>query len=191
MVDLCAGGGGKTLALAAAMEDRVRLIATDGDPARLRKALPRVRRSGAAIVETADHAAVLRDLGRSADLVIADVPCTGSGAWRRDPAAKWRTTPETLTAAVAAQRPILDAAAGLVRPGGRLAYVTCSVFAAENGDQIPAFLARHPAFRPAPVAPAWEAILGGAPPGGGDAVQLTPLGTGTDGFFVALLERAQ
>jgi 16S rRNA (cytosine967-C5)-methyltransferase len=186
-VDMCAGAGGKTLALAAAMQNQGRIVATDIEPARLAQAPLRIRRSGATVIEIADS---LAGLDGAVDRVLLDVPCSGSGTWRRNPALKWRTTPDAINGFAAQQAEILDTGASLVAIGGRLVYVTCSVLAAENRRQIDAFLGRHAGFRLLPIAEPWGEVLGGAPPVAGDCLQLSPLRTGTDGFFVAVLERA-
>jgi 16S rRNA (cytosine967-C5)-methyltransferase len=198
VVDLCAGGGGKTLALAAAMGNEGRLIATDGDPRRLAPIHERLRRSGAgAEVRTPRggraRADVLTDLDGTVDRVLVDAPCTGSGTWRRNPDAKWRLRPGSLTTRHAEQSAVLDRAASLVRPGGRIVYVTCSLFPSENDAAVAGLLARTgDTF--APIAA--DALLTDAPASLAAAVrttthglQMTPLRTGTDGFYVAALER--
>jgi 16S rRNA (cytosine967-C5)-methyltransferase len=127
------------------------------------------------------------------DLVLVDAPCTGSGTWRRRPDAKWRLTDRQLAARTAEQAGILDAAAVGVKPGGRLVYVTCSVFAEENEQQVEAFLGRHAGFAPEDHAALWRRSFGlpeeaaAVRPSG---IRLSPLRTGTDGFFVAILRRA-
>jgi 16S rRNA (cytosine967-C5)-methyltransferase len=128
------------------------------------------------------------------DLVLIDAPCTGSGVWRRRPDAKWRLGPQMLEARLAEQSAVLDEGAGLVKPGGRLVYITCSVLPAENRDQVDAFLARHADFKLVPWPSLWEqAMPGSSAPASADAsaetLQMTPLNHGTDGFFVAALER--
>jgi 16S rRNA (cytosine967-C5)-methyltransferase len=198
VVDLCAGAGGKTLALAAAMANRGQLYATDSDKRRLAPIYARLERAGARNVQVRTPRGDddgLADLEGRADLVLIDAPCTGTGAWRRNPDAKWRVRPGALASRLKEQAEALDRGAALVKAGGRLAYVTCSVLADENGDQVRAFLARHADF--APIAPAEvTAALGEEAAAFGDAVLLgdegllmTPLRTGTDGFFVALVRR--
>ncbi|WP_449411794.1 RsmB/NOP family class I SAM-dependent RNA methyltransferase [Methylobacterium komagatae] len=198
IVDLCAGGGGKTLALAAATGNAGRLIATDGDPRRLAPIHERLRRSGAqAEVRTPrggkQRADVLADLDGMVDRVVVDAPCTGSGTWRRNPDAKWRLRPGSLATRHAEQATVLDRAASLVRSGGRVVYITCSLFPSENDSAVSALLERQ-GRRFAPV-PAKE-LLSVAPPSFSEAVrqtvhgiQMTPLRTGTDGFYVAAIER--
>ena len=187
VVDMCAGAGGKTLALAAAMQNQGRIVATDIEPDRLARAPLRIRRAGATVVQIADSVAGLEG---TADRVLLDVPCTGSGTWRRNPALKWRTTPKAVAGFAAQQLQILDTGAALVAAGGRLVYVTCSILASENRRQVDVFLDRHAGFRILPIAGIWGEVLGGAPPVAGDCLQLSPLRTGTDGFFVAVLARA-
>jgi 16S rRNA (cytosine967-C5)-methyltransferase len=187
VVDLCAGAGGKTLALAAAMVNRGTLIAADTDRGRLSRLLPRAARAGAAMIESVlldpgKEAAALAPWAGRADAVLVDAPCSGTGTWRRNPEARWRLTPEQLARHVATQARLLDLASALVRPGGRLVYVVCSLLDAEGADQAAAFLARHSD---------WAAddprLSAGVPRGTG--LRLTPLHDGTDGFFIARLAR--
>ena len=191
-IDWCAGGGGKTLALAAQMHNQGRLIAFDVASQRLEAAEHRVARSGATIIEThpmRDAAAVLGGLGQGADRVLVDAPCSGSGAWRRNPAAKWRTTPATIADYADRQQAILAAAAQAVRPGGSLVYVTCSLFRPENQGQIDGFLASHRDFKLGSVANRWREVISDNPPSEMPLLLLTPLENNTDGFFIAILER--
>jgi 16S rRNA (cytosine967-C5)-methyltransferase len=197
VIDLCAGAGGKTLALSAAMQSTGQLYAYDADRMRLRPIFERLKRAGARnvqVLQAGDTAALTALEGRM-DLVLIDAPCTGSGVWRRRPDAKWRLRSEMLEARQAEQRTVLDQGAALVKQGGRLAYVTCSVLPSENRDQVEAFLARHPGFKLVPWHALWDAALPGAPAppsadGSDDALLMTPLSHGTDGFFVAVMERA-
>jgi 16S rRNA (cytosine967-C5)-methyltransferase len=180
VVDLCAGGGGKTLALAAAMANTGALLACDTDRTRLSRLRPRAERAGA-MVETR-----LLDPGRElerlddwrgrADAVLVDAPCSGSGTWRRSPETRWRLRPADLAKLEALQSRLLDLAAELVRPGGRIGYVVCSLLDSEGPDQAAAFLARRSDFGAAETAGA-----AGRPRGTGR--RLTPLHDGTDGFF--------
>ena len=197
VVDLCAGGGGKTLALAALMGNEGRLVATDGDPRRLAPIHERLRRAGArAEVRTprggpgrrdAGRPDVMADLDGSADLVLVDAPCTGAGTWRRNPDAKWRLRPGSLTTRVAEQEAVLDRAARLTRPGGRIVYVTCSLLPQENDAAVAGLAARRddlalrPLDLPASVAERVRRTAHG--------IQMSPERTGTDGFYVALIER--
>lgn len=183
VIDLCAGGGGKTLALAAEMANEGRLIASDTDRQRLSRLAPRAERAGARMIETrlldpGREIEALGDLAEAADAVLVDAPCSGVGTWRRNPEARWRLTPGALDRLVAAQAHLLDLAARLVRPGGRVVYVVCSLLDEEGAEQFDAFLARHPRFAAAPL----ELPLGTAR---GQGLRLTPFRDGTDGFFIA------
>jgi 16S rRNA (cytosine967-C5)-methyltransferase len=193
VVDFCAGAGGKTLALAAGMANRGKLVACDVSARRLERAARRLRRAGVGNVERRVLASerdkwVKRHAG-SFDRVFVDVPCLGTGTWRRNPDAKWRSRPVDLAELIERQQQILRSAARLVRPGGRLVYATCSLLREEDEAQAEAFLADAPDFALFPAARAWEETIGGASPGGGDYLFLTPARHGTDGFFVALFER--
>src|SRR5882672_7366401 len=155
VVDLCAGAGGKTLALAATMQNLGQLYATDTDKRRLAPIHDRLARSGARNVQVRTPKSVhteLDDLAGRADLVLIDAPCTGIGTWRRNPDAKWRMRPGALAVRLKQQAEVLDRAVPLVKPGGRIAYVTCSLLAEENNDQVRAFLARVPDFTLVPPA---------------------------------------
>ena len=195
VIDLCAGAGGKTLALSAQMENTGQLYAYDTDRMRLRPIFERLKRAGARNIQVlpAGETAGLQPLDGKMDLVVIDAPCTGSGVWRRRPDAKWRLTPDMLEARLAEQRAVLDEGAPLVKPGGRLAYITCSVLPQENGEQVTAFLTRHPDFDVVPWREAWAATVPVAAPDSADGSEetllMTPLSHGTDGFFVALLQR--
>jgi 16S rRNA (cytosine967-C5)-methyltransferase len=198
VVDLCAGAGGKTLALAAIMENRGQIFATDTDKRRLAPIHDRLVRSGARNVQVRTPKSVgdtIADLAGRMDLVLIDAPCTGTGAWRRNPDAKWRVRPGALEQRQNGQAETLDRAVPLLRAGGRIAYVTCSVLAEENGDQVRRFLARHPQFvlvPPAEVAGALgeraflfrRAVLTTE-----EGLLMTPRRTDTDGFFVSVLEQ--
>jgi 16S rRNA (cytosine967-C5)-methyltransferase len=258
VLELCAGGGGKTLALASSMGQSGQIYACDVDVRRLKAGQERVARAGVHNVQPKlIHHWSAQEEGRDPDLeeyagkmdlVFLDVPCTGSGAWRRQPDAKWQLAPARLAEFVALQASILERGRRLVKPGGRLAYVTCSVFAEENAEQVSAFLARHKNDSPLPLregvramsesssgafaartgrgrngeslsetphhspppqggrgsgwglldlGPVWRDRIGGEQPLGtrvasavaAHALQLSPIATGTDGFFFALLER--
>ena len=198
VVDLCAGAGGKTLALAAMMENRGRIHATDDDKRRLAPIHARLERAGVRNVEVhtpRPGADPIAGVAGRADLVLVDAPCTGTGAWRRNPDAKWRVRPGALEQRQADQVKVLDRAAGLVRVGGRVAYVTCSVLDAENGAQVRGFVARQPGFAIVPPEQVSEPLGERAfmfrravlmtPEG----LLMTPRRTHTDGFFVSVLRR--
>jgi len=199
VADVCAGAGGKTLALAAAMRGQGRLLAMDVVQARLDRSALRLKRAGvndrneAFVERRAAKDIAADDLHAAFDRVLVDAPCSGSGAWRRHPDARWRLTPQDLERYKAAQREVLRRAARLVKPGGRLVYITCSLLAEENAAQAAAFLADAADFAAVPVGAVWRAVLPSACPGGesGDDpyLTLTPLRHGTDGFFVAVFEK--
>jgi 16S rRNA (cytosine967-C5)-methyltransferase len=196
VLDLCAGAGGKTLALAAAMQNSGQIYAYDSDKGQLRPIFERLQRAGvrnAQVLEGGDRAA-LEALGARFDVVLVDAPCSGSGTWRRKPDAKWRLKPEALAMRQGEQREVLAQAASLVKPGGRLTYVTCSMLPEENGDQVVWFRDAFPAFQLVPFAEVWASTIGGAAPASADgskeALLLTPASHGTDGFFVASFRRA-
>ena len=194
VLDLCAGAGGKTLALAASLGNTGQIYAYDADRMRLRPIFERLKRAGARNVQVLPPGdpAALSSLEGKMDRVLIDAPCTGSGVWRRRPDAKWRLSPEMLAARVAEQVAVLDQGASLVKPGGHLAYITCSVLPPENRDQVDAFLARHPEFGLVPWKEAWTAALNTEPPpsadGSPETLLMTPRTFGTDGFFVAILK---
>ena len=195
VLDLCAGAGGKTLALAAAMENKGQVVATDRDRARLAPIFDRLKRAGTRNVQVREAGASLDDLAGRMDAVLIDAPCTGTGVWRRRPDAKWRLTERALEERIAEQRAIFADAARYVKPGGRLVYVTCSLLPEEDGDQVEAFLAEHGEFRAVPSRETTAGALGlvdpqvaenGSPSAG---IVLSPRRTGTDGFFIASLKR--
>jgi len=199
VIDLCAGAGGKTLELAAAMENRGQIYATDTDKRRLVAIHERITRADARNIQVRTPrgaADVLADLAGRADLVLIDAPCTGTGTWRRSPDAKWRIRPGALKERNREQEAVLERAVPLVKPGGRIAYVTCSVLAEENGDQVRAFAARHPDFsveKPGDVISLLGErayLFGRAVLISDEGLLMTPLRTDTDGFFVSLLRRS-
>ncbi|HMA73110.1 MAG TPA: RsmB/NOP family class I SAM-dependent RNA methyltransferase [Xanthobacteraceae bacterium] len=198
VVDLCAGGGGKTLALAALMRNSGRICATDTDIRRLAPIHGRIERAGVQNVEVRTprgEAELLDDLVGAADLVLIDAPCTGVGAWRRNPDAKWRVRPGALEQRIKAQDSLLARSARLVKPGGRIAYITCSLLEEENGARVRAFVGRHPEFAVVPaddvvdVLGAAKAQFRAAVMVSAEGLLMTPRRTGTDGFFVAVLRR--
>ena len=193
VVDFCAGAGGKTLALAAGMANRGKLVACDVSARRLERAALRLRRAGVGNVErrvlTSENDKWVKRHAGGFDRVLVDAPCLGTGTWRRNPDAKWRSRPEDLAELVERQQAILRSAARLVRSGGRLVYVTCSLLREEDEAQADAFLAAMPDFALVPAARAWKETIGGASPAGENYLFLTPARHGTDGFFVAVFER--
>jgi 16S rRNA (cytosine967-C5)-methyltransferase len=196
VVDLCAGGGGKTLAMAAAMQNKGQIYATDDDKRRLAPIHARLERAGARNVQVRTPRGatdVLADLAGRADLVLIDAPCSGTGTWRRHPDAKWRLRPGALSERLKEQTEILERAAALVKPGGRITYVTCSLLAEENGDQVRAFISRHADFSVEKQAAEslgeraslfLRAVLATE-----EGILMTPRRTDTDGFFVSVLKR--
>ncbi|MEM6477007.1 MAG: RsmB/NOP family class I SAM-dependent RNA methyltransferase [Pseudomonadota bacterium] len=185
VIDLCAGAGGKTLALAAAMQNQGKLLACDTDRGRLSKLPPRAARAGAGLIETklldpGKELEMLSDNRASAEMVLVDAPCSGTGTWRRKPEAKWRLTPPRLKRFAEVQDRLLDIAANLTKPGGRIVFVTCSLLDQEGADRAAAFLARNPA---------WRAEQPDLPLGSrhGEGIRLDPYHHGTDGFFIAIL----
>jgi 16S rRNA (cytosine967-C5)-methyltransferase len=189
VADYCAGAGGKTLAIAAGMNNKGRVVAMDVLESRLDRSAQRLRRAGAHNVERRsinDSARWLKRQKGAFDRVLVDAPCTGTGTWRRNPDARWSLQPNDLAELLPKQAGILDAAARLVKPGdGRLVYATCSVLPAENERQVEAFLGRHPEFSLTPVGDlSLPAELAAGP-----YMRLSPLHHGTDGFFAAVLRR--
>ncbi len=195
ILDLCAGAGGKTLALAAMMGNKGQIYAYDTDARRLAPIHDRLARSGARNVQVRQprKAEDLGDLERKLDCVFIDAPCTGSGTWRRNPDAKWRLREMALEKRREEQVMVLDQASRLVRPGGRIVYVTCSILPEENEDQVEAVLARDPSLTVRDASEAWRQHVGAEVPASvvaGPYIRLSPLRSDTDGFFVALLDKA-
>jgi 16S rRNA (cytosine967-C5)-methyltransferase len=191
--DFCAGAGGKSLAMAAGMANKGHVVACDVSGPRLASATKRLRRAGVHNVEQR-HLENERDtwVKRHAgafDRVLIDAPCSGTGTWRRNPDARWTLTPQDILELRALQARILGSAARLVKPGGRLAYVTCSLLPEENESQVEAFAAAAPEFTLIPMATIWKEALGTAPPTSDAWLRLSPARHGTDGFFVAVFER--
>jgi 16S rRNA (cytosine967-C5)-methyltransferase len=184
ILDLAAGAGGKSLAFAAAMENRGEIFACDVRGEALFELEKRAQRAGATIIKTLplDHGQPTGPF----DAVFVDAPCTGTGTWRRQPELRWRLTPERIAYLVSVQDKLLDQAAELVGPGGVLLYATCSILPTENQDRVAAFLARHSGFAPLNLAENW---VGAVPPGLAADFRASPLLTGTDGFFCAGLRR--
>lgn len=192
VLDLCAGAGGKTLALAAAMMNKGQIFAYDSDRKRLAPIYDRLKRNGARNVQVrAPQPGALDDLVGKMDRVVIDAPCTGTGTWRRRPDTKWKLTPELLAQRVAEQAAILAEAQTYLKPGGTLVYITCSILPEENDDQVKAFIAAYPGFASVPAEDLWQAAFGSALPAGvatsGGGIALTPRLTGTDGFYCNVL----
>jgi 16S rRNA (cytosine967-C5)-methyltransferase len=182
VVDLCAGAGGKTLALAAEMHNQGRLLATDSDRARLQRLPQRADRAGVTIVESrlldpGREAAALAGVAGEADLVLVDAPCSGTGTWRRNPETRWRLNAERLARLTALQARLLDLAGTLLKPGGILVYAVCSLLTEEGRDQAAAFTARSGLTA--------DSLEPGAGRVAGTGMLLSPGHDGTDGFFVA------
>ncbi|MBW3099059.1 RsmB/NOP family class I SAM-dependent RNA methyltransferase [Pseudohoeflea coraliihabitans] len=194
ILDFCAGAGGKTLAMAAAMRNRGQIHAYDVDRHRMAPMVERLRRAGARNVQLVENADALAALQGRMDRVLVDAPCTGTGTWRRRPDAKWRLSSDTLAQRQGEQDAVLDAAALHVRPGGTLTYVTCSVLPSENGDRAAAFAARHPQFTICDSAAQWHSVVpeGSPVPEGPTAADLllSPHRTATDGFYIVQFQRA-
>ena len=193
VIDYCAGAGGKTLALAARMENKGRLVASDVAEWRVDRAQDRLRRAGVHNVTrrvlTGESDKWIKRAAGSFDRVLVDAPCTGTGTWRRNPDAKWQLTENTIQELVVRQAAILASASRLVKPGGRLVYATCSLLPEENERQVEAFLSTHPEFTPIPVTDIWPEAVGTPCPVPGPWLRLSPLNHGTDGFFAAIMER--
>lgn len=216
VLDYCAGAGGKTMALAADMENRGQIHAYDADKARLAPIFARLRRAGVRNVQIHADSSTLAPLSGHMDLVVVDAPCTGTGTWRRRPDTKWRLTESQLEQRVAEQQEVLARAVAFVKPGGRLVYITCSLLSEENDQQVEHFLARHAGFQLTDMLACWcESILQSAGISGvrsnateqkqqeSDLISeqaplphfsqyglvLSPFSTGTDGFFVSVMEK--
>lgn len=197
VIDFCAGAGGKTLALADCMAHgrtiKGTLVACDVSSRRLDRMQARLGRAGVKGVRTKVLAGQaepwMRTNAGTADRVLVDVPCTGTGTWRREPDAKWRLIPADLERAIETQQQILARAQGLVNTGGWLVYATCSVLTAENEERMDRFLSEYPNFRALNITDVWGGTIGGECPCTGPWLRLSPATTRTDGFFCAVLER--
>ncbi|WP_417452768.1 RsmB/NOP family class I SAM-dependent RNA methyltransferase [Kiloniella sp.] len=194
VIDFCAGAGGKTLALAADMDNRGQLIAADVHNKRLNRAAQRLKRAGVfnaerKVLESERDPWVKKNKGKF-DRVLVDAPCSGTGSWRRAPDSKWRRDEKDLEELVALQESILTSAARLVKPGGRLVYATCSLLPIENEDQVAKLLRSRPDFKLVPVKDVWEERMPSSMPETiGNMLRLSPATNDTDGFFAAVLER--
>jgi len=193
VLDYCAGAGGKTLALSAAMQNKGQLFAYDSDRSRLAPIYDRIKRAGTRNVQVRAPGESLDDLTGKMDRVAVDAPCTGSGVWRRRPDAKWRLTPDALEKRLADQRKVLDEASLFVRPGGYLCYITCSVLPRENEGSVYGFIEDSSAFELVSAGEVWENQFAASDlkPWSSDecTITMTPATTATDGFFFAVMER--
>tara|TARA_B100001750_G_scaffold248052_1_gene276400 strand:- start:5419 stop:6660 length:1242 start_codon:yes stop_codon:yes gene_type:complete len=197
VLDYCAGGGGKTLALAADMQGKGRIVAMDIEERRLAKAKPRLTKAGVHNVELRPimedkHRKWFKRQKETFDVVLVDAPCTSSGTWRRNPDLRWNQYGPSAEEIEAMQADILERVWPTVKKGGRLVYATCSLFRSENEDQVETFLKNHPDFKVISVSQAWkDAGLETDSPVTGDYLRLSPARHQTDGFFAAILERAE
>lgn len=195
VADICAGAGGKTLALAAVMQNQGKLMAHDKDRRRLRPIFERISRAGASFIEVLDASDDTALKAGSFDCVLIDAPCSGSGAWRRKPESKWKLTLKLLAQRLNDQQQVLEKARDLVKPGGRIVYITCSILPEENTDQVRLFLAANKAFRIVPYTELWPQLIGGEAPRSADGLSetllLTPRQHDVDGFFVAVMHRSK
>jgi 16S rRNA (cytosine967-C5)-methyltransferase len=193
VLDYCAGGGGKTLSLAATMHNTGQVHAFDADRKRLAPIIERLKRAGTRNVQVHENTRSLQGLVGKADRVLVDAPCTGTGTWRRRPDTKWRLTQRNLEERVEQQREALAAAARFVRPGGHLCYVTCSLLPEENQDQVQNFVASGGNFEIVPGEEAWRALFPASAhkplSASGGGLTLSPAATDTDGFFFAMMRR--
>ena len=194
VLDFCAGGGGKTLAMAAAMHNKGQIHAYDTDRKRLAPIIERLKRAGTRNVQVHDNIKSLESFHGKFDRVLVDAPCTGTGTWRRRPDTKWRLNQKNLDERVAQQQEALEQAAVFVRPGGALIYITCSVLPEENEAQVTRFCAEHPEFSISSSFGTWDQMFGATAPrprsSDGKTITLTPASTDTDGFFFANMKRA-
>jgi 16S rRNA (cytosine967-C5)-methyltransferase len=193
VVDFCAGAGGKTLALAAQMQNKGKLFACDVLQGRVDRAATRLNRAGVFNVERLGLSSerdpwVKRHAG-AFDRVLVDAPCSGTGTWRRNPDARWRLKPGDIDELSALQRRILESASRLVKPGGRLIYATCSLLPAENADHLAWIEQNLPDFTLVPLEQVWAETIGTPCPISGSTLSLTPARNGTDGFFTAVFQR--
>ncbi len=195
VLDYCAGAGGKTLALAAAMENKGQVHAYDTDKSRLAPIHERLRRGGTRNVQVHSPDSDMSELQERMHKVVVDAPCTGSGTWRRRPDAKWRLSSSSLEERLREQEEALSGAAAYVKPGGHLIYITCSLFPEENENQVYGFCDDNPEYQLVSAGEVWEELFGHDKPqpwsSDMNTITLTPASTGTDGFFFAVMERAK
>lgn len=193
VLDYCAGGGGKTLALSASLNNKGQVHAYDADRKRLAPIIERLRRAGTRNVQVHDDVQQMDGLKEKLDVVLVDAPCTGTGTWRRRPDTKWRLTQKNIEERLGQQQDALSSAAAYVKPGGTLVYVTCSVLPEENDRQIERFLANNPAYEVQSALDDWKTLFGKEAPAphsaDGRSLTLTPASTQTDGFFFCKLKR--
>lgn len=193
ILDYCAGGGGKTLALSAAMANKGQVHAYDTDRKRLSPIIERLKRAGTRNVQVHDDINALEKLNNRCDRVLVDAPCTGTGTWRRRPDTKWRLNQKNLEERQAQQQDVLQSAARYVRPGGKLVYVTCSLLPEENQDQVQSFVQSNNDFHLSSAGDIFKTVTGNpnTSPHSPDGVTVTlsPAATNTDGFFIAIMER--
>lgn len=193
VLDYCAGGGGKTLALSASMSNKGQVHAFDADRKRLAPIIERLRRAGTRNVQVHDDVRQMDGLKNKLDIVLVDAPCTGTGTWRRRPDTKWRLTQKNIEERLEQQQDALTSASAYVKPGGTLVYVTCSVLPDENDRQIERFLGHNPGYEVQHALSDWKHLFGDAAPqphsANGRSLTLTPASTQTDGFFFCKLKR--
>lgn len=193
VLDFCAGAGGKTLALAANMENRGQIHAYDADKNRLKPIYQRIKRAGIRNAQVHSPDDDMSELVGKMDRVVVDAPCTGTGTWRRHPHAKWKLSREMLETRLTEQDEALSEAAPFVKPGGFLIYITCSILPEENENQITSFIDDNPEFELLSVGEVWQDLFGFDKPQPWSSdmrtVTLTPLSVNTDGFFIAVVGR--
>lgn len=193
ILDYCAGGGGKTLSLAASMENKGQIHAYDSDKSRLAPIHERLKRAGTRNVQVHAPKSDMSALIGKMDKVVIDAPCTGSGTWRRRPDAKWRFDEKNMETRVEQQEEVLSEAAPFVKPGGHMIYITCSIFPEENENQVYSFTENNPEFEIVSAGEVWQDLFGFEKPAPWSSdmktITLTPASTNTDGFFFCVMER--
>jgi 16S rRNA (cytosine967-C5)-methyltransferase len=193
VLDYCAGGGGKTLAMSASMHNKGQIHAYDADRKRLAPIIERLRRAGTRNVQVHDNPRQLDPMRGKLDAVLVDAPCTGTGTWRRRPDTKWRLTQKNLDERTSQQQEALTEASAFVKPGGALIYVTCSILPDENDRQVERFCAENPEYAIVSTESRWSAVFGKDAPKPRSSetgtITLTPASTDTDGFFFCRMQR--